>query len=65
MLSPPEPPVNDLPAILLASLLTCLIGGLLLSAAVPYFFPTFYLSFWQWCVVAGTIRFFCSPAGKK
>jgi hypothetical protein len=40
-------------------------NGWLLSICAAFLFPSFYLSFWQWWLVAITIRSLIGPNSSK
>jgi hypothetical protein len=49
---------GELGGLLVTAAIVSAVNGWLLSTCAAFFFPSFYLAFWQWWLVAITFRSF-------
>jgi hypothetical protein len=47
---------TELSVLFITAAISSALNGWLLSVCVAFFFPSFYLAFWQWWLTAFTIR---------
>jgi hypothetical protein len=55
----------ELITLALSAFTTALIGGGLLMWCASFATPSFVLAYWQWCVIATTIRILFAPGSSK
>ena len=60
----PEDKLMDL-VLILSAFLTALIGGALLMWCASFAAPSFVLAYWQWCVIAITVRVLFARGSSK
>jgi hypothetical protein len=56
---------GELSGLLVTAAIASAVNGWLLSICAGFFFPSFYLAFWQWWLTAITIRYLFGPSSSK
>lgn len=48
--------MKDFCVLIVSAVVTVALNGWLLSICASFLVPSFFLSFWQWCLIAFTVR---------
>jgi hypothetical protein len=56
---------GELSGLLVTAAIVSAVNGWLLSICAGFFFPSFYLAFWQWWLTAITIRSLFGPRSSE